>query len=64
MLTWEEDMEPTALRNRGWTISAIARHLDRDRKTVRDYLTGKREVGKRRSSAPDVFTPFEPYVRQ
>lgn len=64
MLTWEEDVEASALRKRGWSISAIARHLGRDRKTVRDYLTGKREVGKRRSSAPDVFARFEPYLRQ
>jgi transposase len=64
MLTWEEDVEATALRKRGWTISAIARHLGRDRKTVRDYLNGKREVGRRRSSAPDVFVRFERYLRQ
>lgn len=64
MLTREEDMEATALRKRGWTISAIARHLGRDRKTVRDYLTGKREVGKRRSPAPNVFGRLEPYLRQ
>ena len=35
MLTREEDIDAHALRKRGWTISAIARHLDRDRKTVR-----------------------------
>jgi transcriptional regulator len=35
MLTQEEDIDAHALRKRGWTISAIARHLGRDRKTVR-----------------------------
>ena len=35
-------MEAHALRIRGWSISAIARHLDRDRKTVRAYLNGER----------------------
>lgn len=31
MLTREEDIDVHALRKRGWTISAIARHLRRDR---------------------------------
>lgn len=26
MLTWEDDVEVHALRKRGWTIAAIARH--------------------------------------
>ena len=41
MLTQGEDVEAHALRQRGWSISAIARHLDRDRKTVRAYLNGQ-----------------------
>ncbi len=47
MLTPEEDMEITSLRKRGWSISAIARHIGRDRKTVRAYLSGRREPGVR-----------------
>ena len=35
MFTGNEDMEATALREQGWSISAIARHLGRDRKTIR-----------------------------
>ena len=35
-----EDMEATHCASRGWTISAIARHLGRDRKTVRGYING------------------------
>jgi transposase len=64
MLTPEEDMEITSLRKRGWSISAIARHIGRDRKTVRGYLSGEREAGVRRLSEPDPFDRFEPYVRQ
>src|SRR6266545_1621596 len=40
MLTWEEDVEAAALRAQGWTIAAIARHLGRDRKTIRATWTG------------------------
>jgi len=35
MLTQGEDVEVHALASRGWSVSAIARHLGRDRKTVR-----------------------------
>jgi IS30 family transposase len=35
MLTQEDDIDSHALRKRGWSISAIARHLGRDRKTAR-----------------------------
>jgi len=31
-------VEAQALRAQGWSISAIARHLGRDRKTIRRYL--------------------------
>lgn len=64
MLTWRESLEAQALRGRGWTISAIARHLDRDPKTIRAYLSGERSPGVRRSSAPDPFAAFVPYVAQ
>jgi len=47
MLTWEDDVEAHALRRQGWTISAIARHLRRDRKTIREYLKGNRTPGER-----------------
>ena len=40
MLTQEEGVEIHALRKRGWTISEIARHRCRDRKTVWAYLAG------------------------
>jgi transposase len=63
MLTRGEDVEAHALHERGWTISAIARHLGRDRKTVRSYLNGDRTPGHRRPSAPDPLAPFEAYIR-
>jgi transposase len=64
MLSPEEDVEITQLRKRGWSISAIARHVGHDRKTVRGYLSGEREAGVRRRGEPDLFDRFEAYVRK
>src|SRR5664279_3643111 len=47
MLTQEDDVDIHALRRRGWSISAIARHVGKDRRTVRAYLDGKRQAGVR-----------------
>ena len=63
MLSWEDDVEARALRRRGWSISAIARHLGHDRKTVRAYLSGEREPGRRASPGPVVMAPFVEYCR-
>ncbi len=63
MFTREEDVEVSALRKQGWSISAIARHLGRDRKTVRAYLSEERIPGVRQRRR-DPFATFEPYVRQ
>lgn len=60
MLTRENDIDIHALHRQGWTISAIARHLGRDRKTIRAYLAG-REAGVRVRSDPDPFEPFAAY---
>ena len=60
MLTQEEDMEIAALRGRGWTVSAIARHTGRDRKTVKVYLKG--EAKRRRRRAPSVLEPYRDYL--
>jgi DNA-binding NarL/FixJ family response regulator len=40
-LTEEDDVELHALAARGWSVSAIARHTGRDRKTIRKYLKGE-----------------------
>ena len=62
MLTWGDDVEVHALRERGWSIAAIARHLGRDPKTIRAYVNGEREPGRRRRSAPDLLGPFVGYL--
>ena len=64
MLAQEEYVEVHALRRRGWSIAAIARHLGRDRKTVRAHLCGEQTPGRRRPAGPDPFEMIEPYVRQ
>lgn len=64
MLALEECVEVHALKQRGWSISAIARHLGRDRKTVRAYLSGERVPGERTPAEADPFDRFEAYVRQ
>jgi ribosome modulation factor len=58
MITREEDIDAHALHRQGWTISAIARHLGRDRKTIRAYLRGDRQPGLRARAAADPFGPF------
>jgi len=63
MLAREEHVEAQALRAQGWSVSAIARHLGRDRKTVRAYLSGSRVPGARRRST-DPFARFQPYTAQ
>ncbi|KDE97224.1 transcriptional regulator [Mycolicibacterium aromaticivorans JS19b1 = JCM 16368] len=62
MLTWEDDVEVHALRKRGWTISAIARHTRRDPKTIRSYLNGTTTPGVRKRSVVDPFEVFLAYV--
>ena len=63
MLAQEEYVEAHALKQRGWSIAAIARHLGRDRKTVRAHLLGERAAGRRRLAGPDPFEVVEAYVR-
>ncbi|HET6697911.1 MAG TPA: IS21 family transposase [Nocardioidaceae bacterium] len=62
MLTREEDIDVHALRRQGMSISAIARHLGRDRKTIRAYLAGGRVAGERKPAGDDPFEPFVDYV--
>jgi len=64
MLTREDDVDAHALRRQGWTISAIARHLGHDRKTIRAYLTGGRSAGERASAVEDPLALFVGYLRQ
>lgn len=59
MLTEEDDVEIHALARRGWSVSAIARHTGRDRKTISKYLAGN---GPTRESAPSCLEPYRAYV--
>jgi len=59
MLTEEDDVEIHALAARGWSVSAIARHSERDRKTIRKYLHGSR-IG--REPAPSCLEPYRAYI--
>jgi hypothetical protein len=62
MFSVVEDVEADALFKRGWTVSAIARHVDRDRKTVRSYLSGERTPGVRRTDVSDPLDEYRAYV--
>ena len=64
MMALEEYLEVHALRRRGWSISAIARHVGKSRRTVRAYLSGDRVPGQRARAGSDLFDAFEAYVRQ
>ena len=59
MLSQEDDVEIHALARRGWSVSAIARHTGRDRKTVRKYLAG---AGPVREPAASCLEPFREYL--
>ena len=63
MLTQEDDVDAHALRKRGWSISAIARHLGHDRKTIARYLNGTRSAGARAPAGPDRFARFVDYCQ-
>ena len=60
MLTQEDDVEVHALARRGWSVSAIARHTGRDRKTIAKYLAGQ---GPSRVPAASCLEPFRPYLK-
>jgi transposase len=60
MLTREDVVEVVALYRRGWSVSAIARHTGRDRKTVRAWLRGERDRGLRQRAGP--LDPFGAFV--
>ena len=62
MLSREDVVEIVALYRRGWSVSAIARHTGRDRKTVRAWLGGERDREARRGPGP--LEPFRDYVAQ
>jgi transposase len=64
MLTQEEHVEIHALRRRGWSYSAIARHAGLSRNTVKAYLRDGRRPGERRRGVEDHFERYQPYVAE
>lgn len=64
MLSGVEELQALQLHQKGWSISAIARHLSRDRKTIRTYVNGERTAGSRRRSVPDAGEAFVAYLTQ
>src|SRR6266581_3028333 len=62
MLTREDEVEIVALHRRGWSISAIARHTGRDRKTVRAWLRGERS--REAARTPSALEPYRAYVER
>ncbi|MDE3129882.1 MAG: IS21 family transposase [Acidobacteriota bacterium] len=62
MLSREDVVEIVALRRRGWSVSAIARHTGRDRKTIRAWLAAGEQ--RRRPRVPSVLEPYRAYVER
>ena len=62
MLSREDVVEIVALHRRGWSVSAIARHTGRDRKTVRAWLGGERDREGRQRLSP--LEPVRGYIAQ
>ncbi len=62
MLSRDELDQARAMHAKGWKISVIARHLGRDRRTVREHLIGAREPGVR-ARGPDPLEPYLDYCR-
>ncbi len=63
MLCWEEFVELRNLHERGWSVSAIARHLGKDRKTVRRYLADPDARPGVRKPAGRLLDPYAAYVK-
>lgn len=63
MLTAAEEKEARDLFQLGYSISAISRHLGRDRATIRAYLRGERTTGAPRAR-PSALDPFLDYCRR
>jgi len=64
MLNLEGFMNIRNLKQQGWSVSAIAAHLDLDRKTVRKYLVEAPQIYKRESPAPCKIDPYRAYLRE
>ena len=47
-------MDLRALHRQGWSLSALAREFDLNRRTVRRYAPRRRSLPMRRASAPQI----------
>jgi len=63
MLTWETTVEAQALYARGWTKSAIARHLGINRRRGAGIPEGPAGAGPAGAVRAEVFAPFAEYAR-
>ena len=63
MLSRQEAAQASRWHDAGWPVRSIARHLRRSPTTIRAYLKGDRQPGKR-ASPPDTFLPFADYSRR
>lgn len=64
MFTLEEFMDVRDLKQRGWSVSAIAQQLDIDRKTVRKYLLEPPQPYRRQHPASSKLDPFRSILRE
>jgi transposase len=64
MFTLEDFMDVRDLKQRGWSVSAIARQLDLDRKTVRKYLREAPRPYRRQHPGPLKVDPFRGFLRE
>ena len=64
MFTLEEFMDVRDLKQRGWSVSAIAQQLDIDRKTVRKYLLEPPQPYQRQQPASSKLDPFRNILRE
>ena len=63
MLSRQEAAQARRWRDAGWPVRSIARHLRRSPVTIRAYLNGNRQPGKR-APRPDTFLPFADYTHR
>lgn len=64
MLNLEDFMNLRDLKQKGWSVSAIADELHLDRKTVRKHLLTAPQPYQRENPAPCKIDPYRPYLRE
>jgi transposase len=64
MLNLEDFMNIRDLKQKGWSVSAIAGELHLDRKTVRKHLLDAPQPYKRENPAPCKIDPYRSYLRE